>query len=314
MAAFSLETASKALPLFTGNHAELESFLITGELINKTLSDTAKTDFLQYVYHAKLTSNVRTAIGTYTKPENFETLKKLLSNRYKSTKTIPELQSKLSTVYQGKLSVNSYREKIVDIIDNLNKLEIEELGNEVTEAEKNVIVRLNNKLALESFKKGINDNLKTTIFAARPKSIQEAVELALELENEQKSSNNTIMRIQRQQRNNNYNRQINNPRNINGNTNRNHFNNYDNNNSSNRNNNRNNTYNNNSNRNNNYNRNNDYHRDGRSNNNNNYSRRNQNNANRNTNNINNNRRYIHTIQEEGNDMGSEYMDIPDSQN
>lgn len=195
MAAFSLETTSKALPLFNGNYVELESFLITAELINKTLSNEAKVDFIQYVYYAKLTSNVRTALGTSRKPGNFETLKTLLQNRYRSRETITELQNKLQKLSQGKMSVNSFTEKIMNIIDSLNQLGIKELGNEASEPEKNVIIRLNNKLALDTFKIGLNECFKSTIYAARPNNIQEANELALELENEQKARNDSILHV-----------------------------------------------------------------------------------------------------------------------
>lgn len=298
MAGFNIEIASKTIPLFAGNYEELESFIITTELVNKTLSDIAKQDFLQYLYHAKLTSNVRTAIGSYKKPDNLDTLIDLLRQRYKNTKTIPELQSRLNCIYQGKISVNTYKEKINTITDNLNRLGIEELGNAATEAEKNVIIRLNQKLALDAFKRGINENIKTAIFAARPKTIQEAVELALELENEHKlTNNNKIMQIQRHQSNNHQAAH----RNKNYRTAQNQFNrnNIPHDNRTNRNPiNRNNPRNNN---NSNYNRGNNFNANNQQRN----SRPNYNRENR------NNRNNIYTIQ--GNEIGSECMNIPDSQ-
>lgn len=336
MAAFNLDTVSKSLPLFTGNFRELESFIVTSELINKTLTDTAKKDFLQYVYYAKLTSNVRTAIGNQTKPETFQELKDLLLQRYKNNKTIPELQNKLNTIYQGKLTVNSYRDKITAIIDNLNELGIRELGQNATQAEKNVITRLNNKLALDTFKKGLNDRFKATIYAARPMNLQEASDLAVELENEQKSSLDTIMHFRRvplqsQQQNhfrtnntfnsNRYNNTFSNRNNrYNTNTNNTNFN------RNNTNFNRNTNYNNTTNRNNtNFNRNNNSNSNNRySNSNNSYPNRNNtfsnNSENRNNfrqnqnNSFRNNNNQIRTIHESGNMQGSEYLHIPDSQN
>lgn len=336
MAAFNLDTVSKSLPLFTGNFIELESFIVTSELINKTLTDTAKKDFLQYVYYAKLTSNVRTAIGNQTKPENFQELKDLLLQRYKNNKTIPELQNKLNTIYQGKLTVNSYRDKITAIIDNLNELGIRELGQNATQAEKNVITRLNNKLALDTFKKGLNDRFKTTIYAARPMNLQEASDLAVELENEQKSSLDTIMHFRRvplqsQQRNHfRTNNTFNSNRHNNTFSNRNNrYNTNTSNTNFNRNNtnfNRNTNYNNTTNRNNtNFNRNNNSNNNNRySNSNNSYPNRNNtfsnNSENRNNfrqnqnNSFRNNNNQIRTIHESGNMQGSEYLHIPDSQN
>ena len=68
---------------------------------------------------------------------------------YRSNKTIPQLQDRLNNLYQRNLTVNNYRDRLTDIIDNIKKLGIEELGNDATEPEKNVIITLNNKLALE---------------------------------------------------------------------------------------------------------------------------------------------------------------------
>lgn len=316
MAAFSLETVSKALPLFAGNYIELESFLITAELINKTLSDTAKIDFLQYIYHAKLTSNVRTAIGSYIKPESFEALKELLEKRYKTTKTIPELQNKLSTLFQGKMPVNLFKDKILYIIDNLNKLGIEELGNTASTAEKNIIIKLNNKLALDTFKKGLNEDFKSTIYASRPSTMQEASELAIELENENKATNNAILHIRKEKprrQSQNYNRNNNTFTNYNNNrpynnqtSNRNNYTRYNNYHNGNNNSPRNTNFS----RNNNFN--NNRHTNFSHNRFNNNQRRNFNNNHDYTNR--NNNRYVHTIQSSGNEAGPEYITIPESQN
>lgn len=315
MTSFSLETTSKALPLYSGNSKELDSFIITAELINKTLSTEAKVDFLQYVYHAKLTSEVRTAIGNYEQPPNFESLIKSLRERYRSRETIPELQGKLNNLYQGRSSINSYRDKITLLIDNLNKLGIQDIGTESSEAERNIIKRLNNKLALDTFKKGLNENLKQTVYAARPNNLQEAFDLALELENEQKVVKNTVlhMKYERPQ----YQQQ-------NYGTNRNGFNNVQKNNRFPHNNNRLSQ----NNKNNNYSQNNSnksfYKNNMRDNNRNRWSnRRNDNfnfhntfnsNNNNDRRNKHNNQRFIRTIHGTGNERGSEWMNIPDSQN
>lgn len=325
MAAFNLETASKALPTFSGNFKELDSFLITAELVNKTLSSEGKIDFLQYVYHAKLTANVRTSLGSYLKPSSFEILKQQLQTRYKDNTTIAQLQTKLNNLQQRNLRINTYKEQLLNIIEGLNRLGIESLGTQATEAEKNVIIKCNNKHALDAFKKGLNENLKTTIYAARPKDLLEATELALELENESMTAPNTIMHFQRsfnQHRNNvntrgnmrqnfstqrnfnsfNSNTRQNEPRRYNNNFNQNY--------------NQNNYHNRNLNHNNNVNRNRDI--SNRSN----QARNSNQNRNRNNNNNYNGNRYtnnqtnrnIRIINNEGNYQGSEDTVFPDSQN
>lgn len=147
--------------------------------IYKSLKTTCTQQFIELVVHVKLAANVKTALGSQV-PSNFNTLKTLLKERYRNNITIPQIHNTLSNFTQRNLSVSSFKDKLLNTIAELNNLQIEELGNETTEAEKTVIRKMNDIYALNIFKNGLNDNLKQTNFASRPKTLTEATNLATE--------------------------------------------------------------------------------------------------------------------------------------
>lgn len=161
--------------------------------------------------------------------------------------------------------------------------------------QKNTIISLNNTYALNIFKNGLNVDIKPTIFASKPKDLNEAVQLAIELEKDFASNENQVLYFSNR---NNSNR-------------RNNYNNNKSNNSNHNNNNRNDNSNKNINNGNNNNRNNkNYHnnhpnngkkRFNNRNNNNNNGRRNQNNNNNYNNRNDYNRNNVHIIQENSKD-------------
>lgn len=182
MAQFNLETAIKIVPLFSGDYKELSSFLTIVELINNTLEAAQKSTLINFVYNAKLTSAVRTSLGT-SEPETFEDLKKFLSIRYKSNKTISQIQATLSNFSQRSMNVNTYHEKLLEMIAELNELQIKGIDN-CDSTQSDTIKKINGDYALNIFKNGLKGELKSIVFASRPKELNEALQLALELEKE----------------------------------------------------------------------------------------------------------------------------------
>lgn len=295
MSDFDLGMAMKAIPVFSGNYKELDSFLKIVEIINKGLKITCTQQLIDFVFHVKLGINVKTALGN-TEPSNFETLKTLLEERYKSNTTIPQIQNTLSNFSQRNLSVTSFRDKLLNTIAELNNLQIKELGSNATNEEKEVIKKMNDIYGLNIFKNGLNDNLKPTIFASQPKSLIEASNLATELE---KTNNNTLMYYR-------YNTQkVNRPNRQKFNQEANDHNRFERNMNQHRYNNKNQTRN--------YTRNDNFNRNNSNQNNN----RTQNTRDNNPSHHRNSRQQIRLLQnkrQEGNEYGLEYANIPDSQN
>ena len=56
-----------------------------------------------------------------------------------------------------------------------------------SEIQKQTILEINNNYALNIFKNGLNENIKPTVFASRPEDLNQAVQLALELEKDFKN-------------------------------------------------------------------------------------------------------------------------------
>lgn len=180
MSDFNLELSFKIVPEFKGSQQELTPFLKIVKIIYDTLKTEAKTTFIDFVKNVKLNSTVRTSIGTNI-CENYETLEKLLYDRYKSSKTISQIQSELTKIRQRNDSVREFSNKILQLVAELNELQIKEFGF-TTEESRNNVMRINESYSLNIFKQGLNEKYLSTIFAAQPKTFNDAVTLSMNIE------------------------------------------------------------------------------------------------------------------------------------
>ena len=105
----------------------MQPFLKIIEIINNSIKPEDRILLIDFVKNIKCNSVVRTVIGT-TRCETIEDLKTILTERYKIKKTIPQIQNKLSKFIQGNDSIRNYSDKILKLIDELNELQILELG------------------------------------------------------------------------------------------------------------------------------------------------------------------------------------------
>lgn len=122
MASFNLELSLKSIPEFSGNFKDLTSFLKIVEIIYDSLTTEAKILLIDFVINVKLTPGVRTAIST-NETNDFNSLKNSLQSRYKSTKTIAQIQLTLSKFMQRNMKIQKYNEKLLEMIAELNELE-----------------------------------------------------------------------------------------------------------------------------------------------------------------------------------------------
>lgn len=88
------------------------------------------------------------------------------------------IQSELVNTKQNNLKTDQFLERIEELVAELNKVQIEEIGEE----SRLTIMRINDKFALNTLKQGINTNMRTLIFAAKPDSFLDAKELIIEAE------------------------------------------------------------------------------------------------------------------------------------
>lgn len=214
MSSFNLELAIKAVPLFNGQYKELSSFLTITEIIHNGLNTDGKKSLIEFICNVKLSNTVKTSICAVSEPKTFGELKDKLEARYKSTKTIPIIHTTLSNLKQ-KSSISNFNENILTLISELSDMQIKDLPTTATETEKQVITNMNDKYALTIFKNGLNEKYKSTVYAAQPQTLVDAVNIASELENDSNQNNPQILHINRVFRRNNnfrgnYNRQFNN--------------------------------------------------------------------------------------------------------
>lgn len=176
MASFDLSTAIKIVPEFTGNRNELSNFISLVEMIDETLKAEEKPKLIKFIIKARISDKVKNKLSSVETPITILELKTTLENSFPSNKTTLSLHTELSKIKQGNLQTKNYAEKIENITAELNKIQISELG----EKERKTITSLNDKIALNAFKNGLNDSIKMTVLASRPKTLQEAVSLAIE--------------------------------------------------------------------------------------------------------------------------------------
>lgn len=303
MSDFNLELSLKTIPEFNGNVKEVNKFIAIGEIIHNSIKPEQRHILLNVIYNIKLTDKVRIAIGA--QPASFEILKKELLSRFRSYKTVAQIQLMLNSLTQKNMKISAYNDKILELIAELNDLQAKEIPN-CSELQNDTINLINKGLALNVFKNGLCAELKPTIFASKPKDLSEAVQLAMQLESDMNINSDQVMYFTGD-RNRHFNR--NNNRNFSNNNNRGNStgnNGYNNNGNRNNNNNNNgNRYNNRNNNNNNgngYNNNNGNSRNRNRNNGNNQNRNwNNNNGNNANNNRSRNNRNIHFVQENSQD-------------
>lgn len=178
MAKFDLVTAIKILPEFSGETKDLDNFLKITEIYEKSLKSEEKENLIEFIWHARLTQKARNKLATTSAPKTFAELKQKLQGVFKTSDTPQRIHTQLSHIKQHNLRVKDYADKILALVENLNNLQITELG----ESNREIIKQLNDGIALNTFQNGLKEPLKTTILAARCKTLTEAISLAEQTE------------------------------------------------------------------------------------------------------------------------------------
>lgn len=124
----------KIIPVSEGKYRQVNSFLKIVEFIYKTLESNAKIELIDFVYHVKLSDVVRTNLSGYTK---------LLRNPNTNT----SIQNYLIHVSQNKSTASNFKDKILNLTNELSLLQINKFGPTTNEDQKRGIASLNHKLA-----------------------------------------------------------------------------------------------------------------------------------------------------------------------
>lgn len=185
MASFDLYQSMKIVPEFKGKNSELENFLNIVELVSDSLKDdTEREKLLKFIWTIKINTIVKLKINNNGIPKCLQELKNSLANGCPNEDTVQTLHSQLSRISQNGSNIDVYISKIESIILKLNRLNKETVGGDA-----NTIEKMNDQLALNIFKEGLDEPRKSFIVAARPTSLTEATKLAKEMEAASKTSN-----------------------------------------------------------------------------------------------------------------------------
>lgn len=184
MAKFDLYQSMKIIPEFKNNSNDIDTFLGIIKLMNDSLDDTEKQKLIDFVWLLKLDSITRTKIGIDNKPKNYDNLELILNKVNPNKDNLQILHSELSNLTQNGLSLDSYITKIENLIQRLVKLS----KNTIKDGDSKTIEKLNEELALNSFKRGLLEPLRTNVVSSKPQTFLEAVNTAKELDLLNKSS------------------------------------------------------------------------------------------------------------------------------
>lgn len=179
MASFDIQIALKVIPEFQGDTKDLNNFLNLVEFVHDDLKDaTEKGKLIKFILRTRLSEKVKNKLSIVTPPTDFTSLRNVLQDIFRVNKTPLKIQSELAKLSQGNRTVKDFASHIEDLVSQLNSLQIAEQG----ETHREIIAKLNDQIGLNSFKSGLHENIKNIVFAASPKTLQEAVRTASEAE------------------------------------------------------------------------------------------------------------------------------------
>lgn len=185
---FDMIKTTKIIPDFKGDLANFDNFCNMVEYVYDTLSADSQPKLLEFVVRTKIPEKIRSKLTVYPKPTTFPIFKDNFSKVLKTKRSTLTIQSELSRVKQGNISLTDFSSKIENLLAELNYVQIAQQGENF----KDIIIRINDEIALNAFKNGLNDSLRVIIFASRPKNLNDAINLALEADIPSQNTENVL--------------------------------------------------------------------------------------------------------------------------
>lgn len=181
---FDLKSHVNIIPEFDGQLSKYSNFINFVEFVHDTLNDNGKSRLITFILKTKLSDSIRLKLSAYPSATTLAQFKEQMSKILKSNKTSLSIQSELSRTRQNNASVIDFSSKIESLVAELNSMQISQRGEQY----RDIIIQMNDEIALNAFKTGISDRIKPTIIAGRPSSLNEAINLALDSETPQQEA------------------------------------------------------------------------------------------------------------------------------
>ena len=178
MASFDILHTVKLIPEFNGESAQLNNFLSLIEYLHNTLKNDDKPKLVEFILKTKLSEKARKKIANNIKIETLDDLKTSFMKTFKTIRSALLVQSELMNSTQGNNTLTRYIDRIQNLNYELSNLQMTDKG----QAEKEVIVMMNEQMAMNVFKKGLKEPMRSMVVSARVETLQSAIDLANEAE------------------------------------------------------------------------------------------------------------------------------------
>lgn len=175
---FDLKTASAVLQEFSGDPATCKDFLDTVEMYDSLLNTAGKKILLDFVLKVKIKGAAKIKLSCAKPPTSITELKELILERFAPRKSLKGLTNQLKTTKQNGKSVNEFAKQIEYLTQQITELQVTEENKE----QKHVIAEVNEQHALIAFTSGVKPHIQQVVLASNPKTLNEAIEIALETE------------------------------------------------------------------------------------------------------------------------------------
>ncbi|CAG9796680.1 unnamed protein product [Diatraea saccharalis] len=181
----SLEMAERMLTKFDGSKARIHDFLDNCDIVNNLINPSLKKILLQIII-TKITDNARSMIRN-REFQYWEDLKKYLLDRYTEKRTLGQWQLELSRCKQN------YNENVIQYANKVENCYIKLINsldayNQSPDARKACVDLLKSQ-ALSVFITGLKIDLNLKLKALQPKTLQDAISLAVVKEQQLKGKN-----------------------------------------------------------------------------------------------------------------------------
>lgn len=177
MSDFKFETGLK-LPILQDDKEEmlLRDFLDTVESYWNLLNAEGKKELIKFVCLNKIQGKAKTKLGNTSLIDTFDKLKLELRSRCGIQETLESLYIKLGSARQGRKTLTEFVDELDLITSRIASLEIKE--QKIADADQEIVRLTLKSQALRAFKRGVHDELKVVVEAARPKTLEDALGVA----------------------------------------------------------------------------------------------------------------------------------------
>lgn len=171
----------KNLPEFYGEYNELNNFLRSVDLATGLIANVNVNirNFWGLSIRNKIKGKANERLKLYGDPTDWDTIKNILKRHFTDSRNNRTLYNELNSLKQDR-SIKEFYDNILSIITALNNIASEERNQEL----RIIIIERNMEEGNSTFINGIREPYQTILKSRNPNSIEEAYNIALELQME----------------------------------------------------------------------------------------------------------------------------------